>query len=187
MLQHAVHSVPDRAHGYCVDDNARALLFSSALASSGEARLPETMHGALCGLHPARMEPGHPPVPQFHELRPPMAGSSRARRTVTAGRFGRWANAHATTPIRLAADGPRRCSRPRFPPSRTFSSPRAWAFTLLGLDAYCTLVARRPFASRMRETLGRQVDVAVSRDDNARTGSGSRTCSPTTMHAFRRR
>ena len=28
MLQHAVHSVPDRAHGYCVDDNARALLFS---------------------------------------------------------------------------------------------------------------------------------------------------------------
>src|SRR5205085_3246535 len=24
MLQHAVHSVPDRTHGYCVDDNARA-------------------------------------------------------------------------------------------------------------------------------------------------------------------
>ena len=32
MLQHAIHSVADRAHGYCVDDNARALLFSSALA-----------------------------------------------------------------------------------------------------------------------------------------------------------
>ena len=43
MLQHAVHSVADRAHGYCVDDNARALLFSSALASSGEAQLPETV------------------------------------------------------------------------------------------------------------------------------------------------
>ena len=43
MLQHAVHSVPDRAHGYCVDDNARALLFSSALASSGEAPLSETI------------------------------------------------------------------------------------------------------------------------------------------------
>jgi glycosyltransferase involved in cell wall biosynthesis len=25
ILQHAVHCVPDRAHGYCVDDNARAL------------------------------------------------------------------------------------------------------------------------------------------------------------------
>ena len=22
LLQHAVHSVPDRAHGYCIDDNA---------------------------------------------------------------------------------------------------------------------------------------------------------------------
>ena len=42
MLQHAVHSVPDRAHGYCVDDNARALLFSSALPNSGETQLPET-------------------------------------------------------------------------------------------------------------------------------------------------
>ena len=26
MLQHAIHSVPDRRHGYCIDDNARALM-----------------------------------------------------------------------------------------------------------------------------------------------------------------
>lgn len=26
LLQHAAHSVPDRAHGYCTDDNARALI-----------------------------------------------------------------------------------------------------------------------------------------------------------------
>ena len=74
MLQHAVHSVADRAHGYCVDDNARALLFSSALANSGEAQLVRNDHRALCGIHPARLESGHPPVPEFHELRPPMAG-----------------------------------------------------------------------------------------------------------------
>jgi hypothetical protein len=43
LLQHAVHSVPDRAHGYCVDDNARALLLSSTLASFGEALLPEPL------------------------------------------------------------------------------------------------------------------------------------------------
>ena len=30
MLQHSVFSVADRSHGYCVDDNARALLFSTA-------------------------------------------------------------------------------------------------------------------------------------------------------------
>src|ERR1700694_1526660 len=43
MLQHAVHCVPDRAHGYCVDDNARALLLASALSNSGEAPLSEAV------------------------------------------------------------------------------------------------------------------------------------------------
>ncbi len=28
MLQHGIHRVPDRNHGYCIDDNARALIFA---------------------------------------------------------------------------------------------------------------------------------------------------------------
>lgn len=43
LFQHAVHSVPDRSHGYCVDDNARALLLACALNDPGEARLPEVL------------------------------------------------------------------------------------------------------------------------------------------------
>src|SRR3979411_3152492 len=43
LFQHAVHSVPDRAHGYCVDDNARALLLACALDHPGEQRLPEVL------------------------------------------------------------------------------------------------------------------------------------------------
>jgi hypothetical protein len=31
MLQHAIYSVPDRRHGYCIDDNARALILMSQL------------------------------------------------------------------------------------------------------------------------------------------------------------
>ena len=31
ILQHSVHDVPDRAHGYCVDDNARALMLMHRL------------------------------------------------------------------------------------------------------------------------------------------------------------
>ena len=88
MLQHAVHSVPDRAHGYCVDDNARALLFANSLANSGEAQLSRCHHCALCGIHPARMESGYASVSEFHELRPPMVGRRRARKTAMAGRFG---------------------------------------------------------------------------------------------------
>lgn len=33
MLQHAIHRVPDRRHGYCIDDNARALILACRLPS----------------------------------------------------------------------------------------------------------------------------------------------------------
>jgi hypothetical protein len=36
------------------------------------------------------------------------------------------------------------------PAVEKFSSPRAWAFVLLGLDTYCTLIGADPFASCMR-------------------------------------
>ena len=45
MLQHAIHSVPDRAHGYCIDDNARALLLASALASAGSPAAASAVMG----------------------------------------------------------------------------------------------------------------------------------------------
>jgi len=35
MLQHARFSVPDRHHGYCVDDNARALMLTQRLSTAG--------------------------------------------------------------------------------------------------------------------------------------------------------
>lgn len=39
MLQHSIYSVPDRRHGYCIDDNARALMLVSQMpAMSEEAR-----------------------------------------------------------------------------------------------------------------------------------------------------
>lgn len=36
ILQHSIHSVPDRAHGYCVDDNARALMLMNRLGADAE-------------------------------------------------------------------------------------------------------------------------------------------------------
>lgn len=36
IIQHSIHSVPDRAHGYCVDDNARALLLANRLEPRAE-------------------------------------------------------------------------------------------------------------------------------------------------------
>jgi hypothetical protein len=39
------------------------------------------------------------------------------------------------------------------PAVEEFSSPRAWAFSLLGLDAYCTLVGGDLFANRVRRLM----------------------------------
>jgi len=36
MLQHSIYSVPDRRHGYCIDDNARALMLVSRMKDLGE-------------------------------------------------------------------------------------------------------------------------------------------------------
>lgn len=36
IIQHSVFSVPDRAHGYCVDDNARALMLVNRLGPDAE-------------------------------------------------------------------------------------------------------------------------------------------------------
>ena len=41
ILQHANYTIPDRTHGYCTDDNARALL----VAAMGEKYLPENGWG----------------------------------------------------------------------------------------------------------------------------------------------
>lgn len=37
IIQHAVHRVPDRSHGYCTDDNARALMLMHRVAGDGQA------------------------------------------------------------------------------------------------------------------------------------------------------
>lgn len=36
MLQHSIYSVPDRRHGYCIDDNARALILMSKIEDIDE-------------------------------------------------------------------------------------------------------------------------------------------------------
>jgi glycosyltransferase involved in cell wall biosynthesis len=37
MLQHSIYNVPDRDHGYCVDDNARALILMHRMPASARA------------------------------------------------------------------------------------------------------------------------------------------------------
>jgi len=56
LFQHALHCVPDRAHGYCTDDNARALLVACALGKPGEQLLSDELTGRFAAFVPARLE-----------------------------------------------------------------------------------------------------------------------------------
>ena len=163
MLQHAVHSVADRAHGYCVDDNARALLFSIALASAGEARL-------LSKIDTSRFAAfvQHAWNPDTRRFRNFMSYDRRwLEESGSEDSHGRtlWALAECA---RADTDPSRRTwaaalFRTALPAVETFSSPRAWAFSLLGLAAYCGLERRRPLRQRHAQNTGRQAGGSVSR------------------------
>jgi len=135
MLQHAVHSVADRAHGYCVDDNARALLFSSALAGSGEVLLPPAVTARFAAFVQHAWNPDTRRFRNFMSydrrwLEPTGSEDSHGRTLWAAGLF-----------------------ETALPVVEEFTSPRAWAFTLLGLDTYCRVVVGDLLANRMRGLL----------------------------------
>jgi glycosyltransferase involved in cell wall biosynthesis len=152
LLQHAVHCVPDRAHGYCVDDNARALLFSCVLSGSGEAQLPEAMTTRFAAFVQHAWNPDTRRFRNFMSydrrwLEPQGSEDSHGRTL--------WALAECA---RKDTDPSRRkwaaaLFKTALPIVEEFSSPRAWAFTLLGLDAYCTLVGGDFVANRLRRLL----------------------------------
>ena len=56
IIQHAVFSVPDRAHGYCIDDNARALMMMVRRGDNYRAGELASTFAAFVehGWHPAR-------------------------------------------------------------------------------------------------------------------------------------
>ncbi|APO52756.1 glycosyltransferase family 4 protein [Bradyrhizobium diazoefficiens] len=152
LLQHAVHSVPDRAHGYCVDDNARALLLACALNNPGEQPLSEVLTARFAAFV---QHAWNPDTGQFRNF----MGFNRtwledrgsedshgrtlwalgeAARTDASPARRRWAAALFAQALSIA---------------ESFRSPRAWAFMLLGLDAYCAVAPDDLHAREVRHSL----------------------------------
>ena len=152
MLQHATYSVPDRVHGYCIDDNARALLFSTALSNAGEARLSDTITARFAAFIQ------HAWNPDTRRFRNFMSYDRRwLEESGSEDSHGRtlWALAECA---RGDTDPSRRrwaaaLFKTALPVAEEFSSPRAWAFALLGLNVYCTLAGGDILANRLRRIL----------------------------------
>jgi glycosyltransferase involved in cell wall biosynthesis len=155
LLQHAIHAVPDRSHGYCVDDNARALLVACALNSAGEQRLPETLTMRLAAFVQHAWNPDTRRFRNFmsfdrHWLEETGSEDCHGR---TLWALGECARSDASASRRRWATA---LFREALPVTGTFHSPRAWAFTLLGLDAYC-VVAQDSQARELRHVLAEKL------------------------------
>jgi glycosyltransferase involved in cell wall biosynthesis len=152
VFQHAVHSVPDRAHGYCVDDNARALLLACALNNTGEQPLSDGLTTRFAAFV---QHAWNPDTRQFRNfmgfnrtwLEDRGSEDSHGR---TLWALGQSAREDANPSRRLWATG---LFAEALSTVESFRSPRAWAFTLLGLDAYCAVAPDDLHANEVRSSL----------------------------------
>ena len=161
ILQHAVHSVPDRSHGYCVDDNARALLVACALNNQGEQRLPEQLTARLAAFVQHAWNPHTRRFRNFMSFDrrwlEDIGSEDSHGRTLWA--LGECARSDANPSRRRWAAG---LFAEALPATEGFRSPRAWAFTLLGLDGYCSAVADDDTAKDVRHRIADRLIVNMS-------------------------
>ena len=156
MLQHAHYGVAAREHGYCLDDNARALLFTSALARQGDTRIPGTTSAAFMAFIRHAWNPDTDRFRNFMSfdrrwLEDTGSEDSHGRALWALGDYVQSSPDHtrATWADALFAKA--------LPQAELFTSPRTWAFTLLGLDAWCSTFEGDLRASRLRAVLAERL------------------------------
>ncbi|MBE1526916.1 glycosyltransferase involved in cell wall biosynthesis [Sphingopyxis sp. OAS728] len=150
MMQHAIHLVPDRRHGYCIDDNARALMLVHSLPGRTQQEAEQRALGFASFIQHA----WNPDRGLFRNF----MGYDRSwlEEAGSEDSNGRtlWALGHAAGRARSGAM--RSWAAEWF--DRTagitegFKSPRAIAFAILGADA---LLAANPSNARARALIER--------------------------------
>jgi glycosyltransferase involved in cell wall biosynthesis len=137
LLQHAVYSVPNYSEGYATDDNARALIVAVMMEQLGMSAVSESAKLASCYM-----------AFLWHAFNP---ATGRFRNFLSYER--KWLEAEGSEDShgralwslgmvlgRSKSPGLRGTAARLFesglPAIRSFSSPRAWAFSALGLQEY---------------------------------------------------
>jgi glycosyltransferase involved in cell wall biosynthesis len=137
ILQHAVFSIPRYEDGYCLDDNARALLLMTLLEEAGteEPAAVRALASRYLGFVNYAFDR---PSGRFRNflsygrqwLEPLGSEDSQGRALWALGAVvGR-----ANDPGRHSLAGD--LFHAALPPVTTFTSPRAWAYALLGIEEY---------------------------------------------------
>ncbi len=160
IFQHAVFSIPNFSEGYCTDDNARAFVLAVLLGELGEG--PESLLSlattSAAFLHYAYDSEAR----RFHNhmsfdrkwLDNPGSEDSHGRALWALGTgVGR-------SPFRNFQMMAGQLFATALPVLAEFTSPRAWAFGLIGIHEYLRRLSGDSMVNQMRDTLtGRLMDL----------------------------
>ena len=153
MLQHARYTVPDRVHGYCVDDNARALIVA---VTAQDLQPLDTSPGDLASIYLSFL--GYAFNGQTGRFRNFMSydrcwleetGSEDSHGRALWGLGIAVALGRDKGQVSFASDLFRRA----LDSVEHFTSPRAIAFVIIGIHAYLSLYSSDSRVIRMRKIL----------------------------------
>jgi len=135
ILQHCVYATPDRRFGYCTDDTARALIVATMhWEQTHEEKMLPLMHTYLSFLAHAFDDKSG----RFHNFMnydrhfSDVIGSEDSHARAMWGLGTGVALCPYESMIALAT----RLFKSALPVTEGFASPRAWAFTIVGIQAY---------------------------------------------------
>ena len=153
IFQHASFTVPNFAEGYCTDDNARALVLAMMLQRQGlgSPRLNERAATYAAFLNHAfdRQRGRFHNFMSFERHWLDKLGSEDCQGQSLWALELCVAQAGQSSFQRLAAE----LFELALPVAAQFTSPRAWAFTLIGIDEYLRRLSGDRRANQIRESL----------------------------------
>ena len=153
IYQHAIYSLPDFAHGYCTDDNARALIATVLLGEvEGDDRELHPLAETYASFMQFAFDPGSKRFRNFLSydrrwLEAEGSEDSQGRALWALGTCAGRSQHHD-----LQAWAAQLFER-ALPTVLDAKSPRAWAFTLLGIYEYFRRLSGDRIAAQARDTL----------------------------------
>lgn len=156
LLQHAKYTTPNLHHGYCVDDNARGLIaLTKYYALRKDKEVLRLIQKYLAFLYYAfNQENGRFRNFMSYERRwLELSGSEDSHARALWG-LGITVKEAPDSSIRNMA---MRLFLDALPIVEHFSSPRAFGYTIIGLQAYLSIYGGDAYARRMRDELARKI------------------------------
>ena len=157
IMQHAIYTVPNRLHGYCTDDNARALVATMLYweLTQDDAILP-LADKYLSFLHSA-YDPDRRHFRNFLSYDRRWKDEAEFHDDVLGRSLWALGTAVAVGPNEGTVALASRMFCTALGAMEAVNSPRACAFTLVGIHAYLKRFSGDSFVRRMREILARRL------------------------------